>query len=169
MSKRIVIMLLSLSVASCITREASQINASKSTESRIASAIVSPLSDFNIVQIAIPAVLSDAVKNPYRMPASNTCKELTEQVKLLDIALGPDFDAKDAADTQSYLDQGQDFAQNEAIGSVERTIEGVVPFRSWIRKLSGAERRSKELSTAVAAGVVRRAFLNHPPRRSNFR
>lgn len=159
MSKLCIITLASLALTSCVTHEATQINAAKSPESRIGSAVVSPLGDLNIMQIAIPAVLSEAVKNPYKMPSSNTCQELTEQVQLLDAALGPDFDAKSAEGGQTFMDQGQEFAQNEAIGSVERTIQGVVPFRSWIRKISGAEKRSKELSTAVAAGVVRRAFL----------
>jgi hypothetical protein len=34
-----------------------------------------------------------------------------------------------------------------------------VPFRGWVRKLSGAERYSKEVAAAIAAGTVRRAYL----------
>jgi hypothetical protein len=37
--------------------------------------------------------------------------------------------------------------------------ESVIPFRGWIRKLDGAERHSKEVAAAIAAGSVRRAFL----------
>jgi hypothetical protein len=39
------------------------------------------------------------------------------------------------------------------------TAEGVVPFRGWVRKLSGAERYAKEVAAAIAAGTIRRAFL----------
>lgn len=158
MFKLFVISLLSLSVISCVTSEATQINAPKSAEDRIGNAVVSPLSDFNIVQTGIPAVLAEAVKNPYQPPPTNTCKDIGDQVQLLDKALGPDLDTI-VTEKKSNMEEGGEFAQNEAVGSVERTIQGVIPFRSWIRKLSGAEKRSNELRTAVAAGVVQRAFL----------
>ncbi len=159
MSRLVIITLISCAVASCVTNEASQVNAPKSTEDRLGSAVVSPLNDFNIVQTGIPPVLNDAVKNPYQQPPVNTCKGIAEQVELLDKALGPDLDAIVTSEDKSDLEKGGNFAQDEAVGGVERTIQGAVPFRSWIRKLSGAEKRSKELSTAVAAGIVRRAFL----------
>jgi hypothetical protein len=149
---------LSISAASCVT-DATQINAKKSTEDRLGSAFVSPLNDFNIVQTGIPPALNEAVKNPYQLPPENSCKGLIEQVELLDAALGPDLDAQGPSVKKSDLEAGGDFAQDEAVGSVQRTVDGFIPFRSWIRKLTGAERRSKDLATAVAAGVVRRAFL----------
>jgi hypothetical protein len=34
-----------------------------------------------------------------------------------------------------------------------------VPFRGWVRKLSGAERYSRQVAAAIAAGAARRAFL----------
>ena len=37
--------------------------------------------------------------------------------------------------------------------------EGVVPFRGWVRKLSGADRYSREVAAAIAAGTIRRGFL----------
>jgi len=154
----VAILLLSFSVASCVT-DATQINAPKSTQDKLGTAVVSPLSDFNIVQTGIPPVLNVAVKNPYQLPPENSCKGLIEQVQLLDAALGPDLDALSPSEKKSNLEEGGEYAQNEAVGSVQRTIDGAIPFRSWVRKLSGAEKRSKDLATAVAAGVVRRAFL----------
>lgn len=35
----------------------------------------------------------------------------------------------------------------------------MIPFRGWVRKLSGAERHSRKVEAAIAAGTVRRAFL----------
>ena len=46
-----------------------------------------------------------------------------------------------------------------AVGALQRTAEGVIPFRGWIRKLSGAERHSRQVAAAITAGGVRRAFL----------
>jgi len=159
MSAKLLIVLLSLATVSCATHEATQINAKKSSEDRLTNAVVSPLADFNLIQTSIPAALTEAVANPYKVPAESDCKGLTDQVQLLDTALGPDLDALVDSKSKSYMDKGEDMAQNEAVGSVERTIQGVIPFRSWVRKLSGAEKSSNELATAVAAGIVRRAFL----------
>ena len=45
------------------------------------------------------------------------------------------------------------------IGAVRNTTEGVIPFRGWVRKLTGAERYSRKVSAAIAAGAIRRAYL----------
>jgi hypothetical protein len=58
----------------------------------------------------------------------------------------------------SLLDRSSDFAEDQAVGAVQRTAEGLVPFRGWVRKLSGAERYSKKVSASITAGSVRRAF-----------
>ena len=42
---------------------------------------------------------------------------------------------------------------------MRRTVEGFVPFRSWLRKLSGAEKHSKQVAAAITAGAIRRAYL----------
>jgi hypothetical protein len=57
------------------------------------------------------------------------------------------------------MDKASDVAEDQAVGAVQRTAEGLIPFRSWIRKLSGAERHSKHVSACITAGSVRRAFL----------
>ncbi|MGZ5182034.1 MAG: hypothetical protein ACXWC2_16235, partial [Ramlibacter sp.] len=44
-------------------------------------------------------------------------------------------------------------------GAVQRTAEGLIPFRGWVRKLSGAERYSKKVAASITAGSVRRGFL----------
>ena len=35
----------------------------------------------------------------------------------------------------------------------------VIPFRGWVRRLTGAERYSREVAAAIAAGTIRRAYL----------
>lgn len=35
----------------------------------------------------------------------------------------------------------------------------MIPFRGWVRKLTGAERYSRKVSAAIAAGAIRRAYL----------
>ena len=147
------------SICACSTPDNQSVNGPTSTPDRIGKAIVSPLNDINVVKENIPTVLSDAIKNPYQAPADSSCAAITEQVKKFDVALGPDLDATIDVHDKSMTEKGSVHAQDEAVGTVERTITGAIPFRSWIRKFSGAEKRSKEMSAAIAAGIVRRAYL----------
>ena len=133
--------------------------ASKTT-SRFGDAATAPLADLNLIRDKIPPVLADAQAHPYDLPAPANCLGIAIEIHDLDTALGPDLDAPAALhrDT-SMLDRSSTYAEDQAVGAVRRTAEGLVPFRSWVRKLSGAERHSKEVSAAINAGSVRRAFL----------
>jgi hypothetical protein len=104
------------------------------TASRMGTAATAPLNDLGIRKAEVPAVLEKAQENPYLMPAA-------------------------AKHEESFMDKASDVAEDQAVGAMQRTAEGLIPFRSWIRKLSGAERQSKHVSACVTAGSVRRAFL----------
>lgn len=133
--------------------------ATTKTQNRVTSAAATPLSDLNIVRDEIPDVLQNALKQPYQPPSDATCSVVVTEVHQLDAVLGADLDAPASDDTPSLLDRGEDMAENTAIGAIQRTAEGLVPFRSWVRKLSGAERHSRKLAAAITAGSIRRAFL----------
>ena len=60
---------------------------------------------------------------------------------------------------RSRISTGTTLVADEAIGTLRSTAEAVVPYRKWVRKLSGAERYAKDVSAAIAAGTVRRGFL----------
>lgn len=129
------------------------------TQSRVTSAATTPLSDLNIVREDIPEVLEYARHHPYQAPADKACSSITGEIAKLDEVLGSDLDAPDSGEGPSLMDRGTDAAENSAIGALQRTAEGLIPFRSWVRKLSGAERYSRKVSSAIAAGSIRRAFL----------
>jgi len=127
---------------------------------RVGQAVITPLGDLNMVRSEIPEVLQDAVKQgAYHPPAERSCVHIGEQIVLLNAALGSDLDAPKGGDVGSLLDRGTDLAEDTGISAVQRTVEGVVPFRSWVRKLSGAERHSRRVRAAVVAGGIRRAYL----------
>jgi hypothetical protein len=128
------------------------------TQARVTTAAATPLSDLNLLRNEIPEVLQQALKAPYLKPADVSCPEVTSQVHQLDEVLGADLDAPDS-DEPSLLDRGTDAAENTAIGVIQRTAEGLVPFRSWVRKLSGAEKHSRKMAAAITAGSIRRAYL----------
>ena len=132
--------------------------ASKTT-TRVADAATTPLSDLNIVRADIPEVLARAQKQPYRLPDDAACAGLVLEIQQLNDVLGADLDAPPDTNEPSLLERGTDAAENAAVGMVRKTAEGLVPFRGWVRKLSGAERYSRRVSAAITAGSIRRAFL----------
>ena len=128
-------------------------------DTRLTQAAVAPLNDLNLVKDKIPPLLQTAQKAPYALPADRSCPALAADVQALDAVLGPDLDAPRSDDDPSLLEQGTGAAGDAAIGAVRNTTEGVIPFRGWVRKLTGAERHAREVSSAIAAGTVRRAYL----------
>lgn len=132
---------------------------STTDQNKVASTAVTPLSDLNLVKAEIPQALEQARRAPYQLPAERSCELLNQQIQALDEALGPDLDAPASEPDRGLLERGVDEVAGAALGSVQRTAESVLPFRSWVRKLSGAERHSRKVQASITAGGVRRAFL----------
>lgn len=127
--------------------------------SRMTYAAATPLTDLNLLRDEIPEVLLKAQKKPYATPEDQSCGALALQVHMLDEVLGADLDTPATDANPGLVERGTDAAENSAVGALQRTAEGLVPFRSWVRKLSGAERHSKKIGAVIAAGTIRRAFL----------
>lgn len=145
-------------LAGCATTDANRPANGAGTTSRnsqFAQAATTPLSDLNLVRADIPAPLAAALKAPYGVPADRSCVALAADIQALDAVLGADLDTPSTAANPSLIDRGGD----AAVGAFRNTAEGVVPFRGWVRKLSGAEKYSREVAAAIAAGTVRRAYL----------
>lgn len=145
-------------LAGCATKDAGRPAAGPEASSRntqFAQAATTPLSDFNLVRADIPPVLAAAQKAPYGVPADRSCAALAADVQALDAVLGADLDTPSTAANPSLIDRGGD----AAVGAFRNAAEGVVPFRGWVRKLSGAEKYSREVAAAIAAGTIRRAYL----------
>lgn len=126
-----------------------------SSQDKVANAATTPLSDLNVVRAEIPDVLKAAAAAPYAVPADASCAGLAAAVQALDEVLGPDLDVPPGKGGPGLLERGED----AATGALQRTAEGVMPFRGWVRKLTGAERYARQVSAAITAGGVRRGFL----------
>lgn len=121
----------------------------------VAQAVTAPLGDLNLVRTDIPPVLQQAAHAPYALPPGYpACDALLVDTQALTVVLGPDLDV---APTSSDSAAAQ--VENAALDAVRGAAEGVIPFRGWVRKLSGAERHQKDVEAAIRAGTVRRAFL----------
>lgn len=124
-----------------------------------------PLNDLNLLETRIPPVLTAAAqKGAYSLPADVSCAALRAELGELDAALGPDIDipAVPGSDPNLVV-QAVGYVGQKAVDTVSTTVstvvDGVLPLRSWVRKLSGAERYSSEVAAAVSAGRIRRPFL----------
>ncbi len=141
--------LLALALAAC---------ASPKTGNQVADAATTPLADLNLVRAEIPPVLAAALKGPYRAPEAG-CEPVAAEVLQLEAVLGADLDVPPSAARPSLIERAGHGAGDAAVGALRNTAEGVIPFRGWVRKLTGAERYSREVAAAIAAGSVRRAYL----------
>ena len=118
-----------------------------------------PLADLNLVQQKIPSVLQGALKAPYSLPPEKTCAAIANEVHELDVALGADLDTPPTLSNPGLVERGAGAVGDAANDALRGAAESVIPFRGWIRKLDGAERHSKDVAAAIAAGAVRRAYL----------
>ena len=117
----------------------------------------SPLKDVGVVKDKIPRVLIDARTATYALPSPLTCKTLFDAVDALDAELAPDLDAP-----STQIKSGMSATE---IG--ETVVHGLTPLRSWVRKLSGAEKNANEVQAAIMAGSVRRGYLKGVGMRMN--
>lgn len=146
-------------LASCSTTASNGPDLQSKTNTQITDAVNTPFSDLNLVRADIPPVLVAAQKAPYGLPADRSCPALGSEVRSLDAALGADLDTPATASNPSLIDRGGNAVSDAAGNALKGAAESVIPFRGWVRKLSGAERYSKEVAAAIAAGTIRRAYL----------
>jgi hypothetical protein len=130
-------------------------------------AATAPLEDLNLKQTSIPPVLQRAVADPYDMTGLSRCEPIAGEVGRLDAALGPDLDEIPPPDDRSRGKKVADAAYGVGVAGVRDTTQDVLPFRGWIRKLTGAARHDKAVRKAIAAGGIRRGYLKGVGMRMN--
>ncbi len=129
------------------------------TATEVGQAITSPLGDLNLVKADIPAVLAAARQAPYAAPTDRSCAALAEHIRALDAVLGADLDTPSTDRNPSLIERGAGAAKKGAIGAVKGAAEGIVPMRSWVRKLTGAEKYARDVEASITSGTVRRSYL----------
>jgi hypothetical protein len=133
---------------------------SQANRESLKGAAEAPLRDFNLLRTKIPDVLLAAMADPYeRPPKKAKCADLVNLIAPLDEALGADLDVppsnNDALERGRLVEQGR----GAAYGALSGVATDAIPFRGWVRKLTGAERHDKFVQAAINAGAVRRAYL----------
>jgi hypothetical protein len=127
------------------------------SRANVAGAVATPLRDVNLLRTKVPVQLLEALAEPYARPADTGCAAIVAQVRALDEALGPDLDAQKIEEARNK--KMAQAAERGAYGLIAGAAEDVIPFRGWVRKLTGAERHDRMVGNAIGAGRVRRAYL----------
>ena len=158
--RKATVALAALLLAACAApRQPASTDARDEANRKLENAAIAPLHDLNLVRAPIPPVLAAAQKAPYAAPPDDSCSGIAAEVQSLDAVLGADLDTPATPKNPSLIERGSDTAGEALVSVVRSTAEGVIPFRSWVRKLTGAERYSKEVAAAISAGTVRRSYL----------
>lgn len=137
------------------------------TRPNLRDAVTAPLDDLNLKHVNIPDVLKRAVAGPYDMDGLKTCEAIAGEVGRLNEALGPDLDEPPPPDKRTRGQKVRQAAGDAAVGAVADKTRSLLPFRGWVRKLSGAERRDKRVAAAIGAGKIRRGYLKGSGMRMN--
>jgi len=122
----------------------------------LAEAATTPLADVNLRRVRIPDVLERAVANPYDPRGMGECRTIAVEVARLDEALGPDSDEPPPTDDRGDMERT---AHSAAVIAVREGVSSAIPFRGWVRQLSGAARQQKAVQDAINAGSIRRGYL----------
>ena len=129
---------------------------SEAEHENVQGAVEAPLRDLNVLRTKIPPVLLEALSDPYYRPPGQklSCGDIAMMLEPLNNALGADLD-EPSKDANDLVDKGH----GAILGVVAGATSGVIPFRGWIRKLSGAEKHDRLVQAAITAGAVRRGYL----------
>ncbi|OYU68715.1 MAG: hypothetical protein CFE28_01070 [Alphaproteobacteria bacterium PA2] len=130
-------------------------------------AVLAPLEDLNLKETPIPEVLSRARSDPYALTGLDRCEPIAAEIGRLDAALGPDLDEAPPPDTRSRAAKIADEVKGAGLAEVRDKTRSVLPFRGWVRKLSGAAAHDRKVKAAIRAGEIRRGFLKGTGMRMN--
>lgn len=126
-------------------------------QSKYMDAVEAPFHDLNLIQKGIPSVLVEAEIAPYLVPSDQSCEALSASIYALDVALGSD--QKGHLNDPTMYERALEELDEQAVDAIRNTTESLLPFRGWVRKVSGAARHTKRIARANAAGLIRRSFL----------
>lgn len=147
---------LSLALALCVGLAACSSGRTADTRRGVMEAGVIPLRDVGLVRPEIPLLLRN-LQYPYSTASLSNCEAVRREIAQLDAVLGPE--SYQPGPNRNIWDRSGDFIEDQTIEAAESTAADLIPFRSWIRRISGASRAERDALRAVANGQQRRTFL----------
>lgn len=126
------------------------------TKSGVGDAVLAPAEDLNLKREKIPPLL-EAIQSPYDPIPSIKCSRLSAMISDLDAVLGPDADA--LTEKQSRSQRAGEGVADATLSTVSGVARSVIPFRSLVRRATGATRWERKVLAAYERGLERRAYL----------
>lgn len=148
--KLVAAMIVCVALGSCSTGRTAD------TRRGITDAAYTPLRDVGLMRPEIPIELRN-LQYPYSTLSLADCAAVTREIGRLDAVLGPE--SYQPGPNRNIWDRSGDFVEDEAIEAAADSIQDLIPFRSWVRRISGANRAERDALRAVANGQQRRTFL----------
>ena len=120
-------------------------------------AALSPLEDVNLKRAPIPEELKQ-IRNPYGVDPDVSCDKIAKEVTTLDALLGRDWDVP-PPDEKGLNDRAADGASTAFLDAVASGASGFIPYRGFVRTLTGANSHATKVRKAYERGSHRRTFL----------
>jgi hypothetical protein len=130
-------------------------------------AATAPLEDLNLKTKGVPEALARARSDPYDIAGLDRCEAIAEEIGRLDGALGRDLDEAPPPDDRTRGQKLGGAVKDLGVAGVRTETQSVLPFRGWIRKLTGADAAQKKRDAAIQAGRIRRGYLKGVGMRMN--
>lgn len=143
----------------------------------VVDAATGPLEDLNIKQRDIPVRLQKIAEDPYAPPQPIKCGTIRAELGELEALLGPDIRPAAAGiemasndrilsdiqkmelpEADAVADSGIGFVHDKILSLVQGQTS-ILPFRSIVRSVTGANRYQRKVENAYLAGKLRRAYL----------
>ncbi len=150
------LIVLSVALAAGLMMAACSSGRTADTRRGVADAAYTPLRDVNLIRPEIPLILRN-VQYPYSTATLTDCSAVAHEIGQLDAVLGPE--SYQPGPSRNIWDRSGDFVEEQAIEAAQDTAADLIPFRSWVRRISGASRAERDALRAFANGQQRRTFL----------
>jgi len=147
---------IALVAVACMSVVACSTGRTADTRRGVTGAASIPLRDVGLMRPEIPLLLRN-LQYPYATASLSNCAAVAHEISQLDAVLGPE--SYQPGPNRNVWDRSGDFVEDQAIQAAENTAEDLIPFRSWVRRISGANRAERDALRAVANGQQRRTFL----------
>jgi hypothetical protein len=145
-----------MAIALCAAIAACATGRTADTRRGVSGAASIPLRDVGLIRPEIPLLLRN-LQYPYSTASLADCAAVAREINQLDGVLGPE--SYQPGPNRNIWDRSGDFVEDQTIQAAEDAASDLIPFRSWVRRISGANRAERDALRAVANGQQRRTFL----------
>jgi len=143
--------------ASCASRPEGEDQRRGANDNSLTHAAATPLRDVGLMRPDVPEMLR-TLNYPYKTELlARDCAAILVEIGRLDAVLG--IESYQPGQEQHLAARISGQAGDYAVGAVAGAAADLVPYRSFVRRISGASAAERRAAAAYAMGETRRSFL----------